>query len=46
MDQKKRKEIYDRAQIMILADALHWLYWAGTIDFTRTGLGGAWMDRA
>jgi peptide/nickel transport system substrate-binding protein len=41
MDQKKRKEIYDRAQVMILENVPHlWLYSADTIDFTQTGVKG------
>ena len=36
MDQKKRKEIYDRAQIMILENVPHlWLFSADHIDFTQ-----------
>jgi peptide/nickel transport system substrate-binding protein len=41
MDPKKRKEIYDRAQIMILENVPHlWLYSADTIDFTQTAVKG------
>src|SRR4029450_10721660 len=41
LDQKKRKEIYDRAQIMILENVPHlWLYSADTIDFTQTSVKG------
>ena len=41
MDQKKRKEIYDRAQIMILENVPHlWLFSADTIDFTQTSVKG------
>jgi len=41
MDQKKRKEIYDRAQIMILENVPHiWLYSADTIDFTQASVKG------
>src|SRR5262249_35690274 len=41
MDQKKRKEIYDRAQIMILDNVPHlFLYSADTIDFTQTSVKG------
>jgi len=41
MDQKKRKEIYDRAQIMILENVPHiWLYSADTIDFTQVSVKG------
>src|SRR5262249_22780413 len=41
MDQKKRKEIYDRVQIMILENVPHlWLYSADTIDFTQTAVKG------
>ena len=37
MDPKKRKEIYDRVQIMILENVPHlWLFSADTIDFTQT----------
>ena len=36
MDQKKRKEIYDRVQILILENVPHlWLFSADTIDFTQ-----------
>jgi len=41
MDQKKRKEIYDRAQIMILENVPHlWLFSADTIDFTQATVKG------
>src|SRR6266481_6145245 len=41
MDQKKRKEIYDRVQIMILENVPHlWLYSADTIDFTQVSVKG------
>ena len=41
MDPKRRKEIYDRAQIMILENVPHlWLYSADTIDFTQTSVKG------
>jgi peptide/nickel transport system substrate-binding protein len=41
MDQKKRKEIYDKVQIMILENVPHlWLFSADTIDFTQTSLKG------
>jgi peptide/nickel transport system substrate-binding protein len=41
MDQKKRKEIYDRVQIMILDNVPHlWLFSADTIDFTQAGVKG------
>jgi peptide/nickel transport system substrate-binding protein len=41
IDQKKRKEIYDRAQIMILENVPHiWLYSADTIDFTQSSVKG------
>ncbi|PWU24383.1 MAG: hypothetical protein C5B48_06665 [Candidatus Rokuibacteriota bacterium] len=41
MDQKKRKEIYDRAQIMILDNVPHlFLYSADTIDFTQAFVKG------
>ena len=41
MDQKKRKEIYDRVQIMILENVPHlWLFSADTIDFTQTSVKG------
>ena len=41
MDQKKRKEIYDRVQIMILENVPHlWLYSADTIDFTQAYVKG------
>src|SRR5438552_11175775 len=36
MDPKKRKEIYDRVQVMILENVAHlWLYSADLIDFTQ-----------
>jgi peptide/nickel transport system substrate-binding protein len=39
MDQKKRKEIYDKVQIMILENVPHlWLFSADNIDFTQNGL--------
>jgi len=41
MDQKKRKEIYDRVQIMILENVPHlWLFSAETIDFTQASVKG------
>jgi peptide/nickel transport system substrate-binding protein len=41
MDQKKRKEIYDRVQVMILENVPHlWLYSADTIDFTQASVKG------
>ena len=41
MDQKKRKEIYDRVQIMILEHVPHlWLFSAETIDFTQASVKG------
>ena len=41
MDQKKRKEIYDRVQIQILENVPHlWLFSADTIDFTQTSREG------
>jgi peptide/nickel transport system substrate-binding protein len=41
MDQKKRKEIYDRVQIMILENVPHlWLFSADTIDFTQSNVKG------
>ncbi len=41
MDQKKRKEIYDRVQIMILENVPHlWLFSADTIDFTQVAVKG------
>ena len=41
MDQKKRKEIYDRVQIMILENVPHlWLFSADTIDFTQANVKG------
>ena len=41
LDQKKRKEIYDRVQIMILENVPHiWLYSADTIDFTQASVKG------
>jgi hypothetical protein len=51
MGGKKRKEIYDRVQVMILDNVLHlWLFSADTIDFTQPttllyGLEGAWLDK-
>ncbi|HVQ78324.1 MAG TPA: ABC transporter substrate-binding protein [Candidatus Binatia bacterium] len=41
MDQKKRKEIYDRVQVMILENVPHlWLFSADTIDFTQVSVKG------
>jgi peptide/nickel transport system substrate-binding protein len=41
MDPKKRKEIYDRVQIMILENVPHlWLFSADTIDFTQSSVKG------
>jgi peptide/nickel transport system substrate-binding protein len=41
LDQKKRKEIYDRVQIMILENVPHlWLFSADTIDFTQASVKG------
>jgi peptide/nickel transport system substrate-binding protein len=41
MDQKKRKEIYDRVQIQILENVPHlWLFSAETIDFTQATVKG------
>jgi peptide/nickel transport system substrate-binding protein len=41
LDQKKRKEIYDRVQVMILEQVPHlWLFSADTIDFTQTAVKG------
>jgi peptide/nickel transport system substrate-binding protein len=41
MDPKKRKEIYDRVQIMILENVPHlWLFSADTIDFTQAAVKG------
>jgi len=41
MDAKKRKEIYDRAQIMILENVPHlWLFSADTIDFVQATVKG------
>jgi peptide/nickel transport system substrate-binding protein len=41
MDGKKRKEIYDRVQIMILENVPHlWLFSADTIDFTQSYVKG------
>jgi peptide/nickel transport system substrate-binding protein len=41
MDPKKRKEIYDRVQIMILENVPHlWLYSADLIDFTQATVKG------
>ena len=41
MDQKKRKEIYDRVQIMILENVPHlWLFSAERIDFTQASVKG------
>jgi peptide/nickel transport system substrate-binding protein len=41
MDVKKRKDIYDRVQIMILENVPHlWLFSADTIDFTQSYVKG------
>jgi peptide/nickel transport system substrate-binding protein len=41
MDQKKRKEIYDKVQIQILENVPHlWLFSAETIDFTQKNVKG------
>ena len=41
MDQKKRKVIYDKVQILILENVPHlWLFSADTIDFTQTSVKG------
>jgi peptide/nickel transport system substrate-binding protein len=41
MDQKKRKEIYDKVQIMILENVPHlWLFSAERIDFTQASVKG------
>jgi peptide/nickel transport system substrate-binding protein len=41
MDPKKRKDIYDRVQIMILENVPHlWLFSADTIDFTQASVKG------
>jgi ABC-type transport system substrate-binding protein len=41
MDGKKRKDIYDRVQIMILENVPHlWLFSADTIDFTQSYVKG------
>ena len=41
MDGKKRKEIYDRVQVMILENVPHlWLFSADTIDFTQSYVKG------
>jgi peptide/nickel transport system substrate-binding protein len=41
LDFKKRKEIYDRVQIMILENVPHlWLFSADTIDFTQSSVKG------
>ncbi len=41
MDQKKRKEIYDKVQIQILENVPHlWLFSAETIDFTQASVKG------
>jgi hypothetical protein len=41
MDQRKRKEIYDRVQLMILENVPHlWLFSAETIDFTQNTVKG------
>jgi peptide/nickel transport system substrate-binding protein len=41
MDQKKRKAIYDKVQILILENVPHlWLFSADTIDFTQASVKG------
>src|SRR5207247_503701 len=41
LDQKKRKEIYDRVQILILENVPHlWLFSADAIDFTQASVRG------
>jgi peptide/nickel transport system substrate-binding protein len=41
MDFRRRKEIYDRVQIMILENVPHlWLFSADTIDFTQASVKG------
>jgi peptide/nickel transport system substrate-binding protein len=41
MDQKKRKEIYDKVQIQILENVPHlWLFSADNIDFTQANVKG------
>jgi len=41
LDQKKRKEIYDKVQLMILENVPHlWLFSADTIDFTQASVKG------
>src|SRR5712664_2371490 len=41
LDPKKRKEIYDRVQLMILENVPQlWLFSADTIDFTQTAVKG------
>ncbi|PYM40190.1 MAG: hypothetical protein DME12_16580 [Candidatus Rokuibacteriota bacterium] len=41
LDPKKRKEIYDRVQILILENVPHlWLFSADTIDFTQATVKG------
>ena len=41
LDAKKRKEIYDRVQLMILENVPHlWLFSADTIDFTQASRQG------
>jgi len=41
LDQKKRKDIYDRVQILILENVPHlWLFSADTIDFTQASVKG------
>ena len=41
MDQKKRKEIYDRVQILILENVPHlWLFSPDLIDFTQAYVKG------
>ena len=41
MDQKKRKEIYDKVQVLILENVPHlWLFSAETMDFTQASVKG------
>ncbi len=41
MDYRKRKEIYDRVQILILENVPHlWLFSADNIDFTQSSVKG------
>jgi peptide/nickel transport system substrate-binding protein len=41
LDQKKRKEIYDKTQVAILENVPHlWLFSAETIDFTQASVKG------